>query len=125
MITSSDEMDRLFREALVALAVGLEGLAVLGCETWGTAAPVARLCFGGNNNYFAHAGLMHDAGLHAERWATRVSAVRAPEEGERRHPLDVTMSGPGARDGRLLASLVLAAVLADQADHDEEAGDGS
>jgi hypothetical protein len=129
MITiSSDEMDRAFRESLAELAAGASGCQALDCGTWGPAAPLARLCFAssdGNDAYFVHAGLRADAGLRAERWATRVSAVRAPEEGERRYALDVTMSGPGARDGRLLAVLVLTAVLSDIADHEEAGSDGS
>jgi hypothetical protein len=126
--TGSTEMDEIFRKALASGAEHIEGLTALDCGTWGTAAPLARLCFAGNDGndaYYVHAGLVHDAGLRAERWGTRVSAVRAPEEGERRYALDVRMDGPGARDGRLLASLVLTAVVLDQADHSGETGDGS
>ena len=121
--TGSTEMDEIFRRTLASGAEHIEGLTALDCGTWGTAAPLARLCFDGNDGndaYYVHAGLVHDAGTRPERWGTRVSAVRAPEEGERRYALDVRMYGHGARDGRLLADLVLTAVLADQADHYEE-----
>jgi hypothetical protein len=115
---TSNEMDETFRKTLASQADDIEGLAARHCETWGTAAALAELCFAGQaGGYYVHAALRADAGLRAERWGTRVSAVWVPEEGGRRYALDVTMSGPGARDGRLLAALVLAAVLADQADH--------
>lgn len=121
--TTGAEMDETFRRTLASQAEHIEGLTALDCENWGTAAPLARLCFGGQaGGYYVHAALRADAGLRAERWGTRVSAVWVPEEGERRYALDVTMAGPGARDGRLLAALVLAAVLADQAGHFGEAG---
>jgi hypothetical protein len=122
----SNEMDEIFRRTLASSAEHIEGLAALDCETWGTAAPLARLCFDGQaGGYYVHAGLRADAGLRAERWGTRVSAVWVPEEGGRRYALDLTLSGHGARDGRLLADLVLTAVVLDQADHCEETGDGS
>lgn len=122
---TSTEMDETFRRTLASTAEHIEGLTVLDYETWGSAAPLTRLCFPGDNAYFVHAGLAHDAGRSADRWDTRVSAVLAPEHGARRYALDLTLSGHGARDGRLLADLVLTAVVLDQADHCEETGDGS
>jgi hypothetical protein len=113
---SGDEMDRIFRESLAGLADDVPGCRALDTDSWGAAAPLARLCFAGGG-YYVHAHLGHDAGMRPERWATRVSALWASEQGERRYALDVAMSGPGARDGRLLAALVLAAVLIDREDH--------
>lgn len=115
---TSNEMDETFRRTLASAAEHIDGLAALDCGTWGPAAPLARLCFGGQaGGYYVHAALRADAGLRAGRWGTRVSAVWVPEEGERRYALDVTLSGPGARDGRLLADLALTAVVLDQADN--------
>jgi len=117
---SSDEMDQAFRKTLASTGQHIEGLRVLDCDTWGNAAPLARLCFTGQaGGYYVHAGLAADAGMPASRWESKVSAVWVPEHGERRYALDVTLRGPGARDGRLLADLVLTAVVLDQADHGE------
>jgi len=121
MTISSDEMDRTFRQTLRELAGDVPGLRALDCGTWGTAAPLARLCFDGQRgSYYVHAALRADAGLRAERWSTRVSALYVSQkgDGERRYALDVLLSGEtGARDGRLLGTLVLTAVLADQREH--------
>jgi hypothetical protein len=123
---TSYEMDETFRKTLLTTSGFAEGLRALDCQTWGPAAPLARLCFVGQaGGYYVHAGLRADAGALADRWETVVSAVWVPEAGARRYALDVTMRGPGARDGRLLADLVLTAVITDQADHFEETGDGS
>ena len=116
---SSDEMDRDFRAALAELAADVPGLKALDCGTWGIAAPLARLCFDGEaGGWYVHVMLRPDAGTRAENWATRASAVWVPEEGERRYALDILIGGgTGRRDPRLLAVLVLTAVLADHEAH--------
>jgi len=117
-VISSDEMDRLFREALATLAADAGGCRALDCATWGMAAPIPRLCFDGQEGgYYVHTGLFADAGKPAGRWMTVVSAVWVPEDGERRTPLAVHMEGAGARDGRLLAVLAFTAVLTDRNEH--------
>jgi hypothetical protein len=118
---TSTEMDETFRRTLLSTSGHIACLRALDCGTWGPAAPLARLCFDGQDGgYYVHAGLVHDAGMPAGRWLTAVSAVWVPEHGGRRYALDVKLSGAGARDGRLLADLVLTAVVTDQADHYQE-----
>ena len=109
-------LDRDFRAALAVAAKGttLEAGNVGGDASWTSLPWIAdtRLPDGG---YWVGFGLRHYGALSESTWPTFIFVQyrdEGPEEGHSR-PLDIDLAGDSARDARLMAALVVAAVRLD------------
>jgi hypothetical protein len=117
MRTEAD--DKLDREFRAALAAAVNGTPLLAGDTGADASWVslpwiadARLPDGG---YWVGFGLRHYDARPASTWPTFIFVQyrdEGPVEGHTR-PLDIDLSGDSARDARMMAALVVAAVLPD------------
>jgi hypothetical protein len=117
----NEQLDRGFRDALRELIDGVENLDGHDLAEYGPPGtgllPWLQRPGSAGGGYYVYAGLGEDPSLPPRAWYTFVTVSwvddREGPAGDDHMPLDVRVTGPGARDPRILAAMALTAVLAD------------
>jgi hypothetical protein len=106
-------LDTEYRQALGDMAEQIPGLTATRLEPGRTTIPCLEWDDepGENGCYWVSCGIEHRGGWPPEALRTYVMAnYLTEEEGSSVYPLNLYLTGDGARDGRVLAAMVIAAV---------------